>query len=431
MSTAADTGRRQSIVVPILALVVASVAVATIALFAVTFSGPPAKPAPQPIASIAALLRGGRAPAGMAEWQLRVTTSATPPRPHPREQRDAAFSSLLARELGVPESDAVIYRDLHRDGPPDGLSAPFVAGARFDGAWHTAFTPPPSFLSRWHWVTLATMAALLAGLSALGWLIARAISRPLRELAAMASRARAGAPLAALPAKAPREVAELGDALAAMHARLASHAEGRTAMLAAIAHDLGTPLSRLAFWVEQLPDEARGRAESDVDEMRAMIAAAIGYARDEMQMRADARVDLGSLLDSLVEDMAVGGMPATIEPGPRAIVRGDPAALRRMFANLIDNAARYGKTAALGWSVDGDIASIQVDDQGPGVDPAQADRLFEPFVRGDPSRNRATGGSGLGLAIVRSIARRHGGDATLANRAGGGARATVTLPVDR
>jgi len=433
MSTAVslESARRQSIVVPILALVVASVAVATIALFAVTFSGPPARPAPQPVASIAALLRGGNAPAALAEWRLNVVTGQEPPRPHAREQRDPIFSHQLAQELGVPESDAVIYRDLGHDAPPDGISAPFVAGARLNGAWRIALTPPPSFLSRWHWVTLATMAGLLAGLSVLGWLIARAISRPLRELATAASRAHAGAPLAALPARAPREVAQLGEALTAMHARLAGHAEGRTAMLAAIAHDLGTPLSRLAFWVEQLPDDARARAESDVDEMRAMIAAAIGYARDEMHMRADARVDLGSLLDSLVEDMTVAGVPVTIAPGPRAVVRGDPAALRRLFANLIDNAARYGTSAALDWSITGDMAIIHIDDRGPGVDPSQAEWLFEPFVRGDPSRNRATGGSGLGLAIVRSIARRHGGDATLANRAEGGARATVTLPVDR
>jgi signal transduction histidine kinase len=433
MSTAAslESARRQSIVVPILALVVASVAVATIALFAVTFSGPPARPAPQPVASIAALLRGGNAPAAMAEWRLNVATSQEPPRPHAREQRDPIFSRQLAQELGVPESDAVIYRDLGHDAPPDGISAPFVAGARLNGAWRIALTPPPSFLSRWHWVTLATMAGLLAGLSVLGWLIARAISRPLRELAIAASRAHAGAPLATLPARAPREVAQLGEALTAMHGRLASHAEGRTAMLAAIAHDLGTPLSRLAFWVEQLPDDARARAESDIDEMRAMIAAAIGYARDEMHMRADARVDLGSLLDSLVEDMAVAGVPVTIASGPRVVVRGDPGSLRRLFANLIDNAARYGASAALDWIITGDIAVIHVNDRGPGIDPSQAERLFEPFVRGDPSRNRATGGSGLGLAIVRSIARRHGGDATLANRAEGGARATVTLPVDR
>ncbi len=429
MSTASK--RRHSIVVPILALVVASVAVATITLFVVTFRGPPQRPAPQPIAVIANLLRGGKAPGTIAEWQLNVATSDSPPRPHWREQRDPLASKQLATALGVPDSDAIVYRDLDRVAPPDGISAPFMAGARLNGIWHVAFTPPPSFLTRWHWSTLIAMAALLAGLSALGWLIARAISRPLRELAAAAARARAGAPLARLPAKAPREVIELGAALAAMHSRLANHAEGRTAMLAAIAHDLGTPLSRLAFWVEQLPEQARARAEADIDEMRSMIAAAIGYARDEMLMRADARIELGSLLDSLVEDMNVSGVRVAIDQGPRVVVRGDANALRRAFANLIDNAVRYGHSADLGWSVMDGIVSVHIDDTGPGIDPAQADRLFEPFVRGDPSRNRATGGSGLGLAIVRSIARRHDGDATLANRPEGGARAAVTLPVER
>jgi signal transduction histidine kinase len=164
--------------------------------------------------------------------------------------------------------------------------------------------------------------------------------------------------------------------------------------------------------------------------MRGMIGAAIGFARDDMAMRANARVDLGSLLDSLVEDMAMAGARVEIEPGPRAVVRGDPAALRRLFANVIDNATRYGGNAVLGWNTADGIASVTIDDAGPGIDLAQAERLFEPFVRGDPSRNRETGGTGLGLAIVRSIARRHGGDATLTNRPGGGARATVTLPID-
>lgn len=425
-----DGKRRRSIVVPILALVVASVAVATIALFVVTFSGPPAKPAPQPVASIANLLRGGAAPSGMAEWRLQVFASAVAPGPHPREQRDPILSRQLAAQFGVPDSDAVIYRDLGRDAPPDGIAAPFVAGVRTAGVWRIAYTPMPRFLSRWHWVTLATMAGLLAALAALGWVIARAISRPLRELAAAASRARAGAPLAALPAKAPREVAELGDALRSMHARLVGHAEGRTTMLAAIAHDLGTPLSRLAFWVEQLPEPARARGAADIDEMRAMIVGAIAFARDEASPHAQARIDLASLLDSLVEDTAATGCAATIAAGPPVIVRGDAAALRRLFGNLVDNAVRYGGSAALGWRVADGVATVTVDDSGPGIDAARAEQLFEPFVRGDSSRNRATGGSGLGLAIARSIAQRHGGDVSLANRAGGGARATVTLPID-
>ncbi|WP_375391522.1 sensor histidine kinase [uncultured Sphingomonas sp.] len=127
--------------------------------------------------------------------------------------------------------------------------------------------------------------------------------------------------------------------------------------------------------------------------------------------------------------MRVGGAPVTLAAGPRAIVRGNSGELRRGFANLIDNAVRYGGEATVGWRIGDGEAAIRIDDREPGLGGADANRLFEPFVRGDPSRNRATGGTGLGLAIVRTIAHRHGGTATLTDRAEGGARATVTLPL--
>ncbi len=199
-------------------------------------------------------------------------------------------------------------------------------------------------------------------------------------------------------------------------------------MLGAIAHDLGTPLSRLAFRVEQLPEPARARAAEDIGEMRAMIAATLALARDEAQRTEAVRVDLGSLLDSLVEDMAVAGCAVSLSPGPRAVVRGDSGALRRIFQNLIENALRYGGAAALDWRVAHGEVTVTIDDPGPGLGGADPDRLFEPFVRGDPSRNRATGGTGLGLAIVRTLVVRHGGTARLEDRPNGGARATVTLP---
>ena len=111
------------------------------------------------------------------------------------------------------------------------------------------------------------------------------------------------------------------------------------------------------------------------------------------------------------------------------VVRGDPHSLRRLFAKLVGNAIRYGERALLSWGVADGHVTVMVDDDGPGIYPAQADRLFDPFVHGDPSRNCATGGTGLGLAIVRSIAGRHGGTTTPENRASGGARASVVLPI--
>jgi signal transduction histidine kinase len=293
-------------------------------------------------------------------------------------------------------------------------------------------TEAQPLVSQWQLTMLAAVLGAMLLLAGPAWWLARAISKPLRQLGATAATARAGAPLGPVPQGGAAEVRDLARAVSAMHDRLARHAEGRTAMLAAISHDLGTPLSRLAFWIERLPEEARIRANGDIDEMRAMIGAALRFARDEAGEQADQRIDLGSLLDSLIEDMNVAGAPASLEAGPRAIVRGNPQALRRLFSNLVENAIRYGDAAFLRWRIDGRVAEIMVDDSGPGFDATTAERLFEPFVRGDPSRNRETGGTGLGLAIVRSIAEAHGGTVTLGNRdreSGGGGRVCVRLPL--
>jgi len=224
-------------------------------------------------------------------------------------------------------------------------------------------------------------------------------------------------------------VQELASAFEAMQERLLHQAENRSAMLGAIAHDLGTPLSRIAFWVEQLPDEARVRAEADIEEMRAMLKAALRFTRDERGGTPHERLDLGSLIESLVDDLAASSTPVETQGGPRAVVRGDPAALRRLFGNLIENAVRYGERAQLGWQLHEHGVDVLVEDAGPGFDLGRAEALFAPFVRGEASRNRETGGTGLGLAIVRSIAEAHGGTVALENREGGGGRVRVRLPV--
>ncbi|MDF7774701.1 ATP-binding protein, partial [Sphingomonas sp. AOB5] len=232
-----------------------------------------------------------------------------------------------------------------------------------------------------------------------------------------------------IPREGPREVRELAGALDAMQSRILEQAEGRTTMLAAIAHDMGTPITRLAFWVEQLPDAARDRANADIDEIRAMLATVLRFARDE---RADARdrIELGSLIESLVDDMTAAGTPVDMESGPRVVLRGDSQSLRRLFANLIENAVRYGKVANIAYSAaDPGWVEVSVSDRGPGF-PANPESLFTPFVRGESSRNRATGGTGLGLAIVRSIAEAHGGTVSLENRTEGGGCVRVRLPVE-
>lgn len=430
MSRAADTlrppGRAPSIAWPIFALVIVSVVSAIAILFVVTFSGPPPIDRPHPMASIAMTLRTNALPQRRRDGMM-LLRSDQPPHPRTREHDNRATAVRIAQLLGVAATDVIALQGRQPVFLRDDLIGPFtIAWHRPDG-WRILRSPIPPLFTRWHWATLSAMLISILALSLPAWALARAISRPLRQLADAADDARVGVPLGPLPTAGSHEVRHLTRALSTMHARLMAQAEGRTTMLGAIAHDLGTPLSRLAFWVEQLPDAARSRAVADIDEMRAMIAATLVFARDEAGARADARIDLGSLLDSLVEDMAVAGAPVSIDHGPRAVVRGDSGDLRRLFTNVIDNAVRYGDRAALHWSIVGRQVAIMIDDAGPGIDPTLAERLFEPFVRGDPSRNRATGGTGLGLAIVRSIAERHGGTATL--EPGSHGRVRVTLPL--
>ena len=440
--------RGRPIAAAIVALVVGAVLASTIVLFVVTFSGPPPMQMPIRIDEVAARLTGAQLPApdrppfhrpegfsrlfGPDRPRLILSRTPTSPRPTATSARLPEIEARLAALIGTPVDRIVAISDRQPPFLRHDITGDFSIGWRVDGGWRIVRPGPRPLLTRWHKATLLAMLIAIVALAIPAWIIARAIARPLRQLAGAAEQARGGACRPDFPIDGPAEVRALTSAVAAMHDRLTGHAEARTAMLAAIAHDLGTPLARLSFWIEQLPDPARDRAIADIDEMRAMIRDTLAFARDDAGERDVALVDMPSLLDALVEDMRVGGSAVTIAPGPRAVVRGDPRSLRRAIANLIGNALRYGDRAAVSWRVDDDAVTIAVADEGPGVDPAQAERLFEPFVRGEASRNRATGGTGLGLAMVRSIAARHGGSVRLDNRSDGhGAVARLHLPLAR
>ena len=421
--------RARSIALPIFLLVIVSVLVANAVLFGITFRGPPPR-APRGIESIAEALKIGTA-SDRRGPPLYITDNGRVPVAAPGQHEAPGAAARLAAALGVPRSEVVAFAGDRPGGPEDAFLGDFTFGWHVRGHWRIASRPPMPAWTGWHWKVLLAMIAAMVALSVPAWLIARAISRPLRQLANAADQAGTGARLPPLPGGS-REVRDLSRAVTTMHARLASHAEGRTAMLAGIAHDLGTPLSRISFRIEGLPEAERVRAAADIEEMRAMIRDTLAFARDEAETGPATRLDLGSLLDTLVEDMADAGTPVTMTAGPRIVVRGDAGALRRLFANLLDNAIRYGDRARVGWGIADGSAVVWIDDDGPGIEPALAEQLFQPFVRGDPSRNRATGGTGLGLAIVRSIATRHGGAVTLERaREGGetGARARVVLPL--
>ncbi len=409
-----------SIALPIFLLVIAAIVVATAVTFAITFAGPPPRPAPVAPRDAVAALQGAPL-SDAAQADLIVSTGSTPTarageRPDPG--RDAALRTMLGSgEVRGYYAEPALGRS-------SALRGSFTLGWYDGNRWRVVRSAPDVLFRHWLIVTLGGMTAAMLAMALIAWWIVRAIARPLRDLAAGARAARPG--IAPSAVNGPREVQALSTALAAMHDRLASHAANRTAMLAAIAHDLGTPLSRIAYWIEQLPEPARLRAVADIEEMRAMLGDVLRFARDERH-GGHVTVDLGSVLDALVDDLASAGAPVTIEPGDRALVRGDPAGLRRLFANLVDNAIRYGHRARVDWHLGDANVTIGIDDDGPGFEPALGNRLFEPFVRGDPSRNRATGGTGLGLAIVRSLVEAHGGCVTLCRGERGG-RVEVVLP---
>ena len=415
--------RGTSIAQSIFLLVLASIVAATLVTVAITFAGPPPRPAPVQLAELAEALRD---PPARRSASLKVTLQPGPPVPLSGQRPDPARDAAIARLAGGVTVRGY-YEDTGRQ--PREVRGSFTVGRQQGAVWRTVRNAPDAHLWRWLTVTVGAMLAALAVLSAVAWWVARAISQPVVSLAAYSETARPGASPPPALARGPREVRTLGRSFAAMHARLAAHTRNRTAMLAAIAHDLGTPLSRIAFWIEQLPEGARTRAAADIDEMRAMLGDVLRFARDE-QIVGSERIDLGSVLDALVDDLAVAGQPVSLVAGDRVVVEGDAGGLRRLFANVLENAVRYGGAARMSWALADNEAVVRIEDDGPGFAPDANATLFEPFVRGDPSRNRGTGGTGLGLAIVRSLAEAHGGRVTLRNRPEGGL-VEVRLPLAR
>ena len=272
------------------------------------------------------------------------------------------------------------------------------------------------------------MAAGIVALSlwAAGWL-----TRPLSTFALAADRL--GRDLRAPPiAQAgPREIRQLARAFNGMQSRLRRFLDDRTQMLAAVSHDLRTPITRLRLRAEFIDDQdAHARMLADLDEMERMIDSALAFARDEAGGETRRRVDLTALVESICHDAEDAGQRVSCTGSAPAPVEGNRLALKRAIANLIDNAVKHGGAADVALGGDDGEARITVDDRGPGLPDRELEEVFRPFYRA-AGRGGDAAGSGLGLAIARSILRGHGGEVRLENRPGGGLRATASLPCPR
>ena len=289
----------------------------------------------------------------------------------------------------------------------------------------------------WQSPRFLTAFALMTAVAAiLAFWAVRRMTAPVRVLAEAAERLGRDVNAPPLPETGPTEVATAAAAFNTMASRIRRFVSDRTFLLTAIGHDLKTPITRLKLRAEWMDDdEQRRKMLADLDELEAMVQATLAFGRDVAGSEAATRMDLPALLRTVLDEASdarpganLGGGGGYEGPDTLPVVVR-PVALKRAVANLVGNAIAYGGTARIVLDAPRDgIIAIHVDDDGPGIAMADMDRVFEPFHRLENSRNRETGGTGLGLPITRNILRAHGGDVTLANRAGGGLRATMTLP---
>lgn len=306
-----------------------------------------------------------------------------------------------------------------------------VAVPLSDGQWLTFATALPQAdpaFSRQFLISMGLMAIIIIAVSI--WVVRR-VTAPLASLSAAAERLGADLNTAPMPETGTIETRLASRAFNVMQARLRALIENRTRMLAAISHDLRTPLTLLRLRAENITDQPeREKILATISDMDAMIAATLQFSRDEATAEPRRRTDITALLASVVDDMADTGLPVTMEPAQPIIYECQAVALKRALSNLFDNAIKYGKQAHAAIRSTLRAIEITIDDEGSGIPETELARVFQPFYRVEGSRNRETGGIGLGLAIALSVVQAHGGQLTLSNRPEGGLRASVTLPLD-
>ncbi|MFV2001981.1 MAG: ATP-binding protein [Paracoccaceae bacterium] len=299
-----------------------------------------------------------------------------------------------------------------------------------NGNWLNVATPieiPSRFVSSRLGLSLVVMLIAVVLISAP---IVRRMTAPLERLSRAAEKLGTDVQGPAIPETGPEEVRRTAQAFNIMQNRIRSFVEDRTQMLGAIAHDLGTPITRLRLRAEFVEEQdVREKMLRDLDDMQHMVASTLSFIRDGATSEPQATVDLGSLLARVCDDIKDTGANVELAEIPRWVLLDcRPIALRRAFGNLIENAVKYGSSAQVSLQLEPDKLLIFIDDQGPGIPKERQDDVFQPFRRLEDSRNRATGGTGLGLAVARTIIRAHGGDIHLTNRTGGGLRVALHLP---
>jgi len=333
---------------------------------------------------------------------------------------------LSARDLRLSFHEADARKHF---APFTSRHALLISMALEDGTWaNIAAVPPYSGEVDWMALLVSTT-AMAGGILIVSVLLVRWVTAPWRALAHAADRADIDTSPPILAEVGPREVRLAARAFNDMLARIKLLVNRRAYTLAAISHDLRTPLTRQRLRLEFIDDaEVRDKMQTDIDEMEAMINSSLLYLRGDNLNEEQRSIDLTAMLATICGDLNDAGHRANLEESPPVRVLGRPLALKRAFSNLLDNAIKYGGQAKIRIEPWAGQVRVIIEDRGPGIPIDQRQRVFEPFYRIEDSRSRGTGGTGLGLTIAQTLIEAHGGNIVLGDRVGGGLRIVVTIP---
>jgi signal transduction histidine kinase len=387
-----------------------------------------------------------------------LVTLSRQPRPVPDSEAESRLASEVVRRqlmARIPDKPNIMVsvegtvmqstmQGMHRrmmGGSP--MSGPWAyargvhAMARFfriqvelaDGTWVGFERGISEEMFDWPVALLVALSVLLLSVILLSLFGVHSIVKPLRRLRQAAEGLGKDIRQPPLELTGPSEVRETARAFNTMQQRLKNYIEDRAGILAAVSHDLKTPLTRLRLRTDLMEDdELREKTQKDLDDMEAMVTATLDFMRGSETGEVSQRIDLNALLESVQQDAQETGKSVSIEGCAASPFMGKPLALKRCLVNLVDNAVRYGGSCEI--IIEERDRSLQLDicDRGPGIPEEMLERVFDPFFRVESSRAQTTGGSGLGLGIARNIARAHGGDLTLNNRGNEGLCAHLVLP---
>lgn len=360
-------------------------------------------------------------------------------------ERNSRFEHIVRKQLSYPGSQAIYIssepqqsehfwsaRHHHRL-PPIRADIRLQGGVELnDGRWLSFTSFSDHEVPSWSLTAIFSftlLAALLAGLMV--WQLQRT-TRPLKELAQQAERLGRGDKVAPITERGPREIQDTLSAFNRMQARLDRFVSDRTRMLAAISHDLRTPITTLQLRCEFLPEgEDKQKIQQDLKHMEHMLNATLHFAKDEGNAEPWQDLDVPSLLESLCDDLQDTGYDVSFISSVALIYRTRATVLRRALQNLLDNAVKYGDTVTVSLQLAPKWIEILIEDTGPGIPEEQLEEVFKPFVRLDSARNIEDGSIGLGLAIARTLIHQQGGELHLSNLKTGGLLAQVSLPRER